>query len=49
VKAVKFGVPYSIDVERYDKKGRPKDAMPCVICQEVIKLFGVSKVTYTVG
>jgi cytidine deaminase len=49
VKAIKYGKPYSIEVERYDKKGSPKDASPCVICQEVIKFFGVSKVTYTVG
>lgn len=38
---------YSIHVERYDSKGNPANAKPCVICQKMIKSVGIENVTYT--
>lgn len=41
---------HRIHVERYGKKdGKPMMAMPCPVCQEAIKAFGVKVVSYTVG
>lgn len=39
--------PYKIHVERYAKDGRPMLAKPCPICEEAIRMFGVSVVSYT--
>lgn len=49
IKAMKVGVPYSINIERYNKNGDPMNARPCEICQAVIELAGIKKITYTIG
>ena len=38
---------HSIKVERYDHKGNPVNAKPCIICQRVIEASGISKVEWT--
>lgn len=38
---------YKITTERYDSRGLPANAKPCIICQEAIKAFGITKVEYT--
>lgn len=40
---------HKISIERYDKAGNPKLAMPCPICQEAIRIAGIKVVEYTVG
>lgn len=46
---VKYGVPYKIKIERYDKNGNPKLAAPCPICSLAIKEAGIKFIEYTVG
>ncbi len=41
------GRAYSIKVERYDAKGNPCNARPCVICQRVIEAVGIKEVEWT--
>lgn len=48
IKALKFGIPHSIKVERYTKDGQPALAQPCPICMLAIKKAGIKKVTFTV-
>ena len=38
---------YSLLVQRFDAKGNPKDARPCLSCIEAMKAWGVVKVRYT--
>lgn len=38
---------YSIQIERYDSYGNPKNAFPCKSCQLAIKLSGVKIVYFT--
>ena len=38
---------HSIHVERYDSKGNPANAKPCIICQHVIHAAGINIVTHT--
>lgn len=40
---------HSIKIERYDREGNPKDAMPCAVCQYAIKMANIKWVNYTVG
>lgn len=47
---LKLQKPYlarRIRVERYDSKGRPAMAKPCVICQKVIEAAGIKEVEWT--
>lgn len=39
---------HSIFISRYDFKGNPKNAKPCEICQEAIKLAKIKHIEYTV-
>lgn len=43
------GTPYKIKIERFDKKGNPKLAKPCPICELAITEAGIKYVEYTVG
>jgi len=45
----KRGVPYKIKIERYDKRGNPKLAAPCPVCQLAIMESGIKFIEYTVG
>lgn len=38
---------HTIYVERYNQKGEPLLAKPCLICQEAIKAFGILHTIYT--
>jgi deoxycytidylate deaminase len=38
---------WSIRVERYNAKGEPVNAKPCVICAKVIEAVGISNVEWT--
>lgn len=40
---------HSIFIERYGKKGEPRDAMPCPVCQLAIKEAKIEIISYTVG
>ncbi len=40
---------HKIFVERYDFAGNPKNAAPCPICAEFIRISGIKLVEYTVG
>ncbi len=40
---------YKLVVERYDSLGNSKNACPCKICQEMIRISGIERVEYTVG
>jgi len=37
---------YKIKVERFGKRGTPLPSMPCPICMEAIKTFGVTNIEY---
>jgi len=39
---------YRIFVSRYSSDGKPKNAKPCPICTEAIKLAGIQHITYTI-
>lgn len=41
--------PYRIKIERYDKKGNPKLAKPCPICEMAILESGIKIVEHTIG
>lgn len=43
------GIPHKIKIERYDKKGNPKIAKPCPICELAILESGIKIVEYTIG
>lgn len=38
---------YKLEIERYDAKGLPALAKPCVICQAAVEAWGVKVVHYT--
>ena len=38
---------HRISVERYHKNGEPANAMPCPICAEAIRMWGVKYVDHT--
>jgi len=40
-------VPYLLTVERYDTEGNMKLSKPCAICEEAMRIWGVSIVRYT--
>lgn len=39
--------PYKIMVFRYGKRGEPRNAKPCRICEQAIKEFGIKIVEHT--
>lgn len=39
--------PHRITVERYDNEGEQALAMPCPVCKEMIKTWGVKILEYT--
>ena len=43
------GRGHRIHIERYDKRGNPKLAAPCPVCQLAIREAGLRLVSYTVG
>lgn len=38
---------YRIKIERYDKKGKPRNAKPCPICQDALDQAGVQIIEHT--
>jgi tRNA(Arg) A34 adenosine deaminase TadA len=40
---------HKIHIERYDKQGNPMLAKPCPICEEAIRTFCISIISYTTG
>lgn len=40
---------YRILVERYDRNGNPKNAKPCILCENFIKSVGIKMIEHTVG
>lgn len=38
---------HTISVERYNSKGEPVNAKPCVICERVIQASGITNVEWT--
>lgn len=50
IKALRSGVDlHKISIERYDKLGQPRDAMPCPVCQIAIREAGIKFIEYTIG
>lgn len=41
--------PYKIYIERLNKRGEPRLAKPCEVCELAIKLAGVKVIEYTVS
>ena len=38
---------HRIKIERYDKKGNPRLAKPCVVCQHAIESVGIPEIEFT--
>ena len=40
-------VPRKIVVVRLDKNGQPRLSRPCAVCQEALRMYGITEVEYT--
>ena len=40
---------HSIFISRFDENGNPKNAKPCVVCSEALRIAGIKNINYTIG